>query len=383
MNSLVDGTVPPTRTVADQAARWFLRLEQSEATSQTFVEWQHWLNAAPEHRRAYEEIEDTVLRLARIPARPALPSADEMDRDEYEGLQPVSEWRQALGSDLEAAASDAPWASRQRWADKVRYWQRVGIAATIALVVAGAGGFWARHEHAGPLGVYTYRTSPGERRAVRLPEGSRVTLDANSMLTVRLGAEERALTLERGEAFFQVAPDPDRPFVVRAGATRVRAVGTAFNVRMSGDRTVVAVIEGKVEFVADVPATAQIKGRGAVPVPAASATPRLAAQVAAGEGVSYVDHGNIQTLSAREAPLATAWLSGRRQYRNEPLRYVLADVDRYTGRPIRVADETTGDLRFTGTLSLENSDAWLRGLSVALPVAVTQETDGALRIAQK
>jgi transmembrane sensor len=156
---------------------------------------------------------------------------------------------------------------------------------------------------------------------------------------------------------------------VRAGTTRVKALGTAFNVRMSGDRTVVAVTEGEVEFVADVPVS--------------SATSRLSAQVVAGEGLSYVDGGSLQTLSPRETPLATAWLKGRRQYRNEALRYVLADADRYTGHKIKVADEATGDLRFTGTLNLENSDAWLRGLSVALPVTMTREADGALVVTQK
>jgi transmembrane sensor len=222
---------------------------------------------------------------------------------------------------------------------------------------------------------YAYRTLPGERRTVELREGSRVTLDANSVLTVRLGRDERALTLERGEAFFQVAKDASRPFVVRAGTTRVKALGTAFNVRMSGDRTVVAVTEGEVEFVADVPV--------ATPARVTNATSRLTAQVVAGEGLSYVDGGSLQTLSPREAPLATAWLNGRRQYRNEALRYVLADVDRYTGHQITVADEATGNLRFTGTLNLENSDAWLRGLSVALPVTVTREADGTLVVTQK
>jgi transmembrane sensor len=96
-----------------------------------------------------------------------------------------------------------------------------------------------------------------------------------------------------------------------------------------------------------------------------------------------MDDGNLQALPEHEAPLATAWLEGRRQYRNEPLRYVLADVDRYTGQKIELANEAAGDLRFTGTLNFQNSAAWLRGLSVALPVIVTQEDDGILLVKQK
>lgn len=361
-----------TSALLAEAARWFLRLEQSEATSETFVEWQRWLNAAPEHRRAYEQIEETVLQLGRIPAQPALPAADDVDRDAYQGEQPVSQWREALRGD---ESFDAAQVASARGAERPRRWLPAAIATAIALIAAGAGWFWARFEHVARPETYAYRTLPGERRTVELREGSRVTLDANSVLTVRLGPDQRSLTLERGEAFFQVAKDANRPFVVRAGTTRVRALGTAFNVRMSGDRTVVAVTEGEVEFVADVPV--------ATSAPVSSATSRLTAQVVAGEGLSFVDGGSLQTLSPREAPLATAWLKGRRQYRNEALRYVLADVDRYTGHKIRVADDATGDLRFTGTLNLENSDAWLRGLSVALPVTMTREPDGALTVTHK
>src|SRR5262249_46468625 len=157
-------------------------------------------------------------------------------------------------------------------------------------------------------------------------------------------SDSRALTLLRGEAFFQVAKNRAWPFIVRAGTTQVTAVGTAFNVRMSDNRTVVAVTEGRVE-VATAPKPS------ALPTAHAPAAPRLTAQVSAGEAISYVDDGNLQVLPSAEAPLATAWLNGRRQYRNEPLRYVLADVDRYTGKKIEVAG-AAGELRFTGTLNL-------------------------------
>ena len=115
--------------------------------------------------------------------------------------------------------------------------------------------------------------------------------------------------------------------------------------------------------------------------PEQPSTPRLTAQLAAGEAVSFLDDGNLHALPAAEASLATGWLGGRRQYRNEPLRYVLADIDRYTGGRIEIADEATGDLKFTGTLSLENRAAWLRGLSVALPVTVTTDVDGSMSVA--
>ena len=85
------------------------------------------------------------------------------------------------------------------------------------------------------------------------------------------------------------------------------------------------------------------------------------------------DHLSVE-IAASDLRLATSWLEGRRQYRDEPLGYVLADIARFTGRQIDVSPEA-GALRFTGTLSLPDSAAWLDGLAVALPVTVQQGAD--------
>jgi hypothetical protein len=87
----------------------------------------------------------------------------------------------------------------------------------------------------------------------------------------------------------------------------------------------------------------------------------LTAEVSAGAAVAYARNAGMRELPATEASLAATWLKGRRQYRNEPLRYVLADIDRYTGKQIVIVGESTGDLQFTGTLDLANSATWLKG----------------------
>ena len=370
MSRLKESTTPRERTVTDDAARWFLRLQENAASSQTFLEWQQWLNAAPAHRQAYEAIEDTVLRLGSLSAGPALPCAEELARDTYDGSLPIADWQQAKNESGARKQASSP-----RW--------RFAVAAAVTIVAFGGGWLWLRQQHAAQLGEFAYQTLPGERHRIELPDGSRVTLDADSALDVGFTLERRSLTLKRGEAFFEVAKNPNRPFVVRAGSTQVTAIGTAFNVRIGDGRTVIAVTEGKVDFVA-IPQLAVSPSAGnAAPARVTDTRPRLTAQVAAGEGVSYLEDGNLQVLPAREAPLAVSWLGGRRQYRNEALRYVLADVDRYTGRAIELGNEAVGELRFTGTLNLSNSDAWLRGLSVALPVVVTEKPDGVLLIEQR
>lgn len=340
----------------EEAARLFTELHQDDAKSQAFIEWQRWMNADPSHRTAYEKIEQTMLRL-KIPVKPPLPSVEEMAADEYDGSMSIEEWR------------SLPRSRRKRSL------ARLAIAAGITALGLVAGGFWLNGHYRVQHGTLALRTSAGERREFTLPEGSRVTLDADSVLNVELTPELRSLQLARGEAYFKVSKDAARPFIVSAGNAQVRAVGTAFNIRMSADRTVVAVTDGRVEVTSDAtaqPAKAAVKKH--------SVQTFLAAQVSAGEAVSYASNAGLQELPAAEASLATSWLSGRRQYRDEPLRDVLSDIDRYTGKHIEIADGPTGDLKFTGTLDLDNSAAWIRGLGVALPVKVTESKDGQLSI---
>jgi transmembrane sensor len=360
-----------TRKQMAEAAQWFMELDRPGADPRRFMEWQQWMRADAAHQTAYTAFERQMhlkFKQGRL-----LPTAEEMAADDYDGSVPIEDWkllpRTAQRSSL------------------VRY----AIAAGIAALTLAGGGSWLYGDYRAQHGTFSYHTAAGERREFKLAEGSRVTLDADSELEVELTPERRTLHLTHGEAYFDVAKHARRPFTVRAGNAEVLAVGTAFDVRMSEDRTVVAVTEGKVEVTSGAvpvtsPSTTDMAANGKVAKPAVdkhAAPIVLAAQVSAGEAVSYVTHAGLSELPPAEASLATTWLKGRRQYRNEPLRYVLADIDRYTGKQIAIANTATGDLQFTGTLDLDNSDAWLKGLAVALPVTIGASQDGQVFIAAR
>ncbi len=362
------------RTHIDDAARWFLRLQDDATDARVFLEWQRWMNASTAHRTAYAEIEETFLRL-RTPIAPPLPSDEELAADDYDGSVSVEEWR-----DRPPSPATFPPPSARTWM------KRYALAAGIAMMGLLAAVPWMLGNHRAQHGTYSYSAPPGERREIELPEGSRITLDAGSILNVELASGERTLVLVRGEGYFRVSKDALRPFTVLAGSTRVRAVGTAFNVRRSENRTVVAVTEGKVEVTAAV-APGSLEGETEGLQRDSSfregrRSRRPVAQLSAGEAVTDLGEGSLSPLTPAEASLATSWLDGRRSYRNEPLRYVLADIDRYSGRRIDVADEATGDLQFTGTLNLGNREAWLKALSIALPVVIAETPDGGLSVAR-
>jgi transmembrane sensor len=359
MEARMQARVEPGRAAVEAAARWFVLLQDEAATAQTFSEWNKWLAESPENRIAYDEIESTILRLNRIPVRPALPSKAEMAADTYDGSLPIAE----------VVARPAPQ----------RRWPYFAVAASVLIACTAGLWLWLHPIHQGAAAVLTYQTERGQRRNVELQDGSQVTLDADSAIETHFTDEERLLSLIRGEAYFRVAKDRERPFVVEAGGTEIVAVGTAFNIRRTENRTVIAVVEGKVE----VTSGKALLETGKKKRPHAL---RLTAQVAAGEAISYVDDG-VRVLPSNEASLAIGWLDGHRRYRREPLRYVLADVGRYTGLNIEIADEATGALQFTGTLDFRDgadwSTNWLKGLAVALPVNVTQLQDGKVVIARR
>jgi transmembrane sensor len=345
------------RTVQEEAAYWYMELQDDKAKSESYMEWHRWLAASPEHEQAFNDMERTVLRLAKLGTRPRLPTPEEMQADDYDGSVPVTDFLRNFDG-------------RKILSERLR--SRYAIAAGLAAIALVGGLVWNVTKQDPLHGTYAFHTAPGERQTITLAEGSKVSLDADSVLNVTLTPERRSLALVRGEAFFDVARDPARPFVVSAGGTQVQAIGTAFNIRMSEDRTIVAVTEGRVEV------TPTSKTELAVAMGGSDI--HVAHQISAGQAVSYSRNGHIDALPAADATIAAAWREGRRQYLGEPLRDVLADVGRYTGRRIELAEGPVGDLKFTGTLRLENSDAWLKGLSVALPVEIDAREDGTVAV---
>lgn len=382
------GRTSESQRASEEAASWLLRLEDNSASVDTFVAWQRWLSASPDNKKAFDEIQEVLMLLDQVDLSGSLPSAADMAADSYSGSLPVSDLladhrslgERKIGSPRRNASSGPP---RQGLLRKLRdskfgYAAAAGLAAaTMAttLVLFGV----VSHSR---QGHFAYSTAPGERKEFTLHDGSRVTLDADSALNVDFAPDRRSVKLARGEAFFQVAKDKARPFIVSANGNRVRAIGTEFDVRIGDRRMVVAVVEGTVQMTSPTINHSSAAGDTRPPGEADGSpdpSTETATRITAGQAFSYADDKGVERLpNSDSTSLATAWLGGRRQYRNEPLKDVLADVDRYTGKHFELANAATGDLQFTGTLDVNNSDAWLRALAIALPVKITPKPNGVL-----
>jgi transmembrane sensor len=337
--------------IEDEAVRWFTRMQSADISIQQTLQWQSWMSEDPAHAEAYRRIEETWHRLDDVP-RPPLLNAREVEEDDYDGSIPVAEWN----------------------ARKARARPRLfAIAASVALALVAAGAVAiALNLTRGEI----LETRTGENRSIVLADGSRVVLGGSSRLRFRLGDRKREMYLLRGQAFFEVARDAKRPFVVAAGQASVEAVGTEFDVTRNEDRIVVSVLEGRVAVqpeqpLIDLPWLDGLAQRPKGPAGTLDAGRRTTVAVS---GIGPSETANAASI--------TGWQQGQLSFDNEPLRYAVEAVNRYSQVHIEIVDPRISDLRISGTAIGERSEGWISSLEAAFDIKATR-ADGKILLSLK
>lgn len=299
----------PTRERYEQAADWLLKVQAEGAPPEVFVEMLAWCDADPRNKAAMDRIEEAWAVTGDVP------------------IESLPRRRESIFTPWRLAASF------------------IGIALLIALVAPGLD---SGPEREGVTPGERVVTARGAHEKATLPDGSRVELGGKSSMSVVYSPQRRVIVAEDGEAFFTVSKDPDRPFIVRAGPVTVTAVGTAFSVTRAGESVSVVVTEGVVEV----------------------ATEKSSVRAEAGRRVRY-DRGQLsQSLDEVPLEVATSWREGRLQFVDEPLRLVIASVNRYSEREILLGDASIEELRFTGTVFERGVESWLQGVASVFPVRI-------------
>lgn len=322
-----------------EAADWFARLHNAEISMEETMEWQRLMASSPRFAAAYAGIEEIWNAVGKV-SSPPLAAPQDAERDTYDGSVPVSKWL----------------SRRQR--APLRWRGPALLAASIAGVALAT--YWVLWG-AKPT-VTVLQTPAGQNQAFILADGSRLNLGANSRLEVKLGARARDINLLRGEAFFSVAKDRDRPFTVHAGDATVTAVGTEFSVNRGADQVVVAVIEGRV----------LVGSRIVVPKLDENAGTE-SKQLVAGEQI-LVSAAAGPSARLGEIAIGIGWQGGRLAFQSEPLSRVLQDVNRYAPKPITLDDPSIGDLMITGTVVRSDVSGWLASLEKSLPIRIVEES---------
>jgi transmembrane sensor len=195
-------------------------------------------------------------------------------------------------------------------------------------------------------------------------------MGGNSKIEVRMLPQQRKVQLVSGEAMFAVAKDVSRPFSVLTGSAEVTAVGTQFNVRRNSDRVIVSVLEGRVR-VQPLRTLVSLPWMEAM-LP--SVNQGQAAEVDAHHQAMVDERGIGETAPLSDVAVAIAWQDGQLSFDNEPLRYVIEVVNRYSQQRIVIADPALEDVRVSGTVLDDHVTGWLASLDAAFGVQAT--TDG-------
>ncbi len=368
-----------------QASEWFTRLREEPVSSETVEQWLHWCSAHPENFRTYKEVQE-IWSLARDAGVAEWPDPQAVKQDAYVGDQPVSEWlrqdQRFMAAELEYKASAAT-----RRSTSLRSWATYAMAAAATvLLVLGMWRYSVPWMEARASNVYS--AERGAQRRIRLEDGSLVTLGGASRVRVDYSEARRNIRLESGEAYFEVERDASRPFVVTSANLRVTAIGTAFTVRADDARTVVSVTEGVVEVATITP---EKSGSRSVPLDQGDGARMIGMEQAAsavlrakaGEGVAYGARMEAPMVLASTPSMAIGWQSGALIHVDEPLRSVVARINRYSKKEVVLADERLGELRFTGTVFENQVEEWAIGLERVFPIRAVEGSDGTLILEER
>jgi transmembrane sensor len=332
--------------IAAEAADWLINLEENEADLPAFAAW---LLASPRHA------EEFLLCSAVWHAANRLDEARRIDIDTLLAQAHANVARFDDGS--------IPRPRPVEVRHGVRRMLRGAFAAAAALVIATAGLLIGLHDDAA-----RYETKVGEQRAVKLPDGSVVTLNTRSQIAVRLGSYERSVELISGEAMFDVAHDAHRPFRVLAGAAAVRAVGTQFNVRRSPHATTVTVVQGIVDVTS---VAGSARGNEMQATAAANRPERLVA----GEQAQLSAQGNVLAHREAEIDRVVAWRQRRLIFRNEALGVIADEFNRYNDTQIVIEGATTAARRVTAVFEADQPQALIAFLERDRELSVQSRGD--------
>jgi transmembrane sensor len=349
-----------TRKIAperlEQAAAWRARL--AESADQYIGEFSSWLAQDPRNREAWRCVQAPWDLLGQQATAPGV----------------IRLRRASLVHAHDAMRGNLLWPRLRRPA----------LLAAAAACALAAGAFLLR-QHDRPV---AYRTGFGERRVVTLADGSQLTLDSRSEVTVRYSADARALTLVRGQARFDVAHDVARPFSVTAGGHKVVATGTAFDVDLLGPKLLVTLLQGHVvvlpQSAAAIPWVPDAAPQGEGSATLAGAESRALSSDGDAMDRIYLDPGEQLVMTPSAAPQisrvdidrVTAWERGEIVFDNERLASVIRRMNRYGPRDIVIGDDRAASLRISGVFHEGDVDGFVSTIAAYLPVRAHERPDG-------
>ena len=359
-DSIVD--FPGIQAIKQEAALWAVRMQgytyktDSGIPPEQARELKAWLDQSERHREAF------ITMAAGWDAMAVM--------EDLADIIPVSDFVPPQSASDTRASAAGPWA-----------WSPFAAMASVMLCVLVA---WSLLS---PQQPQLYRTAIGEQASYTLADGSVVTLNTASQLRVDYSDQRRAVTLLQGEAHFDVAKNPERPFMVYADQGMVWAVGTAFTVHYRQDYVDVTVTEGRVKVYAELSQPSAVPklspDLSPNPPPAEQTQPREALLLA-GEQAAYKQSIlSQQSLPPTRLEKKLAWRSGALVFKGETLAQAMAEIARYTDRELIITDPALAELTVGGRFKTDDIDELLLALAASLNLKAEAGAKQSLRFSAR
>ena len=334
---------PDQAKIQEEAAQWLARLDRGDLDDSDRRNLKAWLAASPANQKALNRMI---------------------------GLWGEIDCLGLLGQDFPLHTGKP----RRRWR---RTFVLAGMAAAaimllaVGLLVKGIHPFQGKISSPAVAPDLVFRTELGEQSKVTLKDGSILNLNTDSEASVFYSEGERRVYLSRGEAHFEVASNADRPFVVYAGGGRVRALGTAFNVKLADEKIEVFVDEGVVEVSANAKKSGDFES--SMGLPSDRSDPGSAAPTSVvlerGHAATYAE----QIIRAEKVPeqridQRTAWRRGKWIFQGETLTEVLDEVSRYSDVDFVIGDPKLAEMRVGGYFDIGDIDGLMEVLESGLGI---------------
>ncbi len=364
MNTAADKTPDNDEAIEATAAAWLVQRDEGFTPAQA-AEFARWCSASPKHAAAVALLEETCDILGKLPELREKPETSRQLEELKELARPVAAHAARAGN-----AASYPTVSAK--ANVIRFPTALKIAIGLAACFAVAfATLWFRADR--PAFAQSYATATGGYLRVVLPDDSVLELNDDTEAQVRFSNATRQIALTRGEAHFTVAKNSARPFIVDAKGVAVRAVGTAFNVRLDQAAVDVLVTEGRVQVTRDgtpLPASATADGASGTP----SAEPSV---LAAGQRVVISTEAGAALAPARFALVdadglreALAWQNPLLVFNDTPLAEVAQQFNRRNRVQLVLADPALNQRPVGGNFRADNVETFVRLLEQTNEITV-------------
>ncbi len=340
-----------------EACAWIAQLETGDLTAEDLAAYREWMSRSPVHR-------DEIRKLAYL-------------SNEINILAEIA-------PSLKNAIEGHNRVTKKHSIHPVKVFSYVSMGVMLVVGLISWQGYFASHqiEQVAPVVI---STNIGNHRDVKLSDGSIVNLNTNSKIEIDYNNHRRKVRLLKGEAFFQVVHYPDRPFIVYAGEKSIRAVGTAFIVKLQPKSFEVTVTEGRIELTQTATINMDVieVGRLQKQKPDLNIEKKLKPiMLSAGETVVYKNSQKeiIGDISQTEIERKLAWQEGIIDFSNMALVDVVEDLSRYTSLKIEIADPELRGLKFGGVFRMDEIESLFDALDSGYNIKVEYGENGVVRL---